>query len=97
VIPSLEENLALTFIDSQLCGTPAITFDIGGFQEHIENGKNGLKAGEPNAEELRSSLIHFLSNRDQFNKKQIATDALRKFGQSSLAPKYINLYQSLLQ
>lgn len=44
VIPSLEDNLPNTVIESMACGTPVVGFDVGGMPELIDHKKNGFLA-----------------------------------------------------
>lgn len=96
VIPSLQENLALTFIDSQLCGTPAITFDIGCFRDHLDDGQNGIKATETTSESLAEAIQRFAESRENFDRDSIAATAHDRYSTKSLLPKYLSLYEDCL-
>ena len=41
VIPSIQDNLPNTVIESLSCGTPVIGFDVGGINDLIRDGING--------------------------------------------------------
>lgn len=41
IVPSREENLSLTVLESLSCGTPVAAFNIGGMPDMIRHGKNG--------------------------------------------------------
>lgn len=41
IVPSREENLSLTVLESLSCGTPVAAFNIGGMPDMIRHGENG--------------------------------------------------------
>lgn len=41
IVPSREENLSLTVLESLACGTPVVAFRIGGMPDMITDGRNG--------------------------------------------------------
>jgi glycosyltransferase involved in cell wall biosynthesis len=94
-IPSREENLALTFIDSQMCGTPALVFAVGGLTEHLRDGENGILAGEPSEGALAAALRRWLGGTDCFNREQIAGRAAEAFAWGAVGPRYLELYREL--
>lgn len=59
-----EEALALTIVEAQAVGTPAIVFKSGGMPEAVDNGKTGIVVEERDVEQLASS-INLLSRDDE--------------------------------
>ena len=55
-LPSIEDNLPNTMLESMCCGTPVVAFNSGGTAEIIRNGVNGLIAPAKTAESLRVAL-----------------------------------------
>lgn len=96
MIPSREDNLPLTFVDSQVCGVPAIGFNSGGLTYHLENGENGIKAEHMNAAALTEALKMGLSKKESWDRKRISERAKERYGQLAVAEQYIDLYNSLL-
>lgn len=94
-IPSSEENLALVFIDSQMCGTPAIVFEVGGLTEHLVDGRNGLLAGPPSVGNLSAALRRWLGGATRFDRAAIAEQAAERFSWRALGPKYVDLYREM--
>ena len=52
VIPSLEDNLPNTIMESMACGTPCVGFEIGGIPEMIDHRVNGYVANYKDAGDL---------------------------------------------
>jgi glycosyltransferase involved in cell wall biosynthesis len=96
VIPSLEDNLPNTVIESLLCGTPVIGFPTGGIKEMIQDGENGYLCEEISVAALADKLQKFLDNPLLFSGEKIRKDAVEKYDASVQANKYITLYQQLL-
>lgn len=96
-IPSREENLALTFIDAQMCGTPALVFAVGGLTENLRDGVNGILAGTPSEESLTRALRRWLDSVGSFDRETIAKRAADKFSWSAVGPLYLGLYRKLVE
>jgi glycosyltransferase involved in cell wall biosynthesis len=96
IIPSREDNLPLTLIDSQMCGVPAIAFDTGGTAEHIIEGKNGFKAEEITAASLAGAIKKAISRLDEIRAEPIHQQAMEKFAKPVLAHHYLSLYKKVL-
>jgi glycosyltransferase involved in cell wall biosynthesis len=61
ISPSLEDAGPTMVLQSLLCETPVISFNIGYAQEFIENGIDGFKAESKNAESLSNCLYRAIS------------------------------------
>lgn len=94
VIPSIEDNLPNTVIESLACGTPVIGFNIGGIPDMIENNKSGLLS-EINDEQAFITNIEFfvdLDNYDSYSKNGRATIE-EKFSEETVVKQILSLYQ----
>lgn len=96
VIPSLEDNLPNTMIESLLCGTPVIGFPVGGIQETIIDSNNGYICSEISVNALVERIKYYFLNMEVFNSDKIALDAREKFALNIQAEQYIKLYKDLL-
>jgi glycosyltransferase involved in cell wall biosynthesis len=96
IIPSLEDNLPNTMLESLMCGTPVIGFPVGGIQETILDGFNGYLCERIGVPPLVENLKKFLDNADSFSREAIAADALNKYASDIQANAYLNLYEDIL-
>ena len=62
VIPSLQDNLPNTIIESMLCGTPVVGFNTGGIPEMIEHRVNGYLAEYKSSADLAAGMSWVLSS-----------------------------------
>ena len=93
LIPSLEDDLPNTIIESLLCGTPVIGFPVGGISEMILNGINGYLCMQIGVKPLVDRVNDFLSNKSIFNRDQIRMEAISKFPVDLQVRNYIELYK----
>ncbi len=97
VIPSLEDNLPNTMIESLLCGTPIIGFPVGGILDVLEDSENGYLCSEISVDTLQKNIEIFLNNSHLFDRQKIAQKAQEKYALKVQAKKYINLYHVILK
>ena len=94
VLPSREDNLPNTMLESIACGTPIISFPIGDTKEIIEDSGCGLLASNISSDALETKMNighdknHFLSN------DAIAKFAFENFDNVNII-KYKELYLTL--
>ena len=72
VIPSLEDNLPNTVIESLTCGTPCVAFNIGGIPDMIDHKKNGYLAEAFNIESFVKGIAWVLGDQDRYNRLSIS-------------------------
>jgi len=96
VLPSREDNLPNTMIESLCCGTPVIAFPIGGIVETINNRVNGILANDVSANGLAKALNLFFDKKIPFNRDEIRKAAIEKFTMKMQAENYLELYQKVL-
>jgi len=97
VIPSLEDNLPNTMLESLMCGTPVIGFPVGGIAETIEDGVNGYLCEEISVDALEKTIKKYIENKNLFNREQISLDARKKFSGDIQARTYLDLYKEILK
>ncbi|MEN8119673.1 MAG: glycosyltransferase family 4 protein [Bacteroidota bacterium] len=98
VLPSLEDNLPNTIMESLACGTPVLAFKTGGIPEMIEHKKNGYLADYKSAADLKKGL-DFILNHPQ--PESLSNNALEKvhktYNEKVVAKQYLEVYQSIIK
>ena len=97
VVPSLEDNLPNTVIESLSCGTPVVGFRTGGIPEMIDHQQNGYLAAIGSAQELADGLAFILTHQQPDMLRQNARQsAENRFSEAVVAKQHIELYQKLM-
>ncbi len=96
LLPSVEDNLPNTMLESLSCGVPVISFPIGGMRDIIQSGNNGILAKSLGADSLRKAMMNFLSDGVDWNCKKIAKNAREEFAPHIIAEQYIKIYRNIL-
>jgi len=99
VIPSLQDNLPNTVIESMACGTPVIGFDLGGIPDMVRHGQTGLLVEALNVAGLRQAIEMLL--KDETKREQMSHQCRRvvevEYDVRIQAHRYTELYQSILE
>ena len=97
VIPSLQDNLPNTIIESMLCGTPVVGFRTGGIPEMIDHGVNGYLAKSKSSTDLAAGMRWILLS-DAYEK--LSADArelaLKRFSKDRSVDMHLDLYRKLI-
>lgn len=98
VIPSLQDNMPSTALESIACGTPVVGFDVGGVAEMVRPGLTGLLAPKADVAGLRAAMLALLGDkpRRQAMGERCRQIALSEYRQELQAERYIALYRSLV-
>jgi glycosyltransferase involved in cell wall biosynthesis len=96
VIPSREENLGNTILESLSCGTPVIGFAIGGLLDQIVNGISGYLVDDMSAESLANAILNFINNYETFDRNLIRNYACEHLSEKKQIEAYGKLYSDLL-
>ena len=98
VIPSLQENLANSIIESLSCGIPVVAFNIGGNPDMIEHKKNGYLAKEMDTTDMAKG-IEWILNHDQYDSLSLnaRNKVMMEFDSDVVSQKYIELYKTILE
>ena len=95
VLPSKEDNLPNTMLESLAQGTPVISFGNGGMREVIIEGIYGMIVPEETSEALKKAIESFFTNRIEFSSETIRQFAQEQFNYKKQAEAYIKVYQQL--
>lgn len=96
ILPSREDNLPNTMVESLCCGTPVISFSNGGMRDHIQTLKNGILVEDMTAEALLEGINLFLDNASLYNRSKISENAHEVFSPTMQAKRYMDFFQSVL-
>lgn len=98
VLPSLEDNLPNTVMESMACGTPVIAYNIGGIPEMVEDEKIGIVVDEVSPNALSEAIFTAVT---EANIQQWCKNARAKveeeYNYKSVATKYIDFYQNAMK
>lgn len=96
ILPSREDNLPNTMLESLCCGTPVISFSNGGMRNHIRTLKNGVLVEDMTSDALLNGIHLFLNNIHNFDREHIAKKAHSVFSPSVQAKCYIDFFKKTL-
>ncbi|MGD0915984.1 MAG: glycosyltransferase [Thermodesulfobacteriota bacterium] len=99
VLPSLEDNLPNTLLEAMSCGTPVIGFDTGGIPDVVENGVTGMVVSRGSENLLGEAILRILGNSELLATmaENARGKAVKDFGLSVQATRYLSLYSELCQ
>ncbi len=96
VLPSLEENLPNTVMESLACGTPVAAFRTGGVPDLIEHQQTGYLATRASAEELAEGIYWLISHPEpQALRTNARQKVLTNYTEDIVAEQYIDLYKEI--
>jgi glycosyltransferase involved in cell wall biosynthesis len=97
-IPSLQDNLPNTVLESLACGTPVVGFDLGGIPDLLRPGVTGFLAPEGDVAAFRDALASLLQ--DPALRVELAANcrhvAVTEYSLEVQARRYLELYESVL-
>ena len=96
VLPSREDNLPNTMLESLVQGTPVISFGNGGMQEVLKEGMYGMIVQEETSEALKEAIESFFSKRNEYNSEAIRQFAEEQFNYKKQAEAYKKVYQQMI-
>ena len=97
VIPSLEDNLPNTVIESHICGTPVVGFNKTGVADMIQHMENGILVNEVTSAALAKGIekaIQMKENGD-FERGKIAQEASNYYNEENVVNSYLRLIHEM--
>jgi glycosyltransferase involved in cell wall biosynthesis len=98
VLPTRGEGLPNVLLESMACGTPMVSFDVGGVPDLVRPGLTGYLAGADDAQELGRGILELLEDerlRDAMGRR-CREVACAEFSAELEIRRYVDLYQQLL-
>ena len=94
-IPSLQDNLPNTIMESMACGTPVVGFNSGGIPEMIDHQINGYLSSFKDVDDLANGMAYVLDHPELG--AAASQKVLDTYQPAKVAGQYEELYLSLLQ
>lgn len=99
VFPTLADNQPLMLLEAMACGTPSVSFDVGGVSEAVRHNDSGYLARSADAADLARGITTLLADehlRDRMGRRgrEIAE---AEYSLQVQARRYAALYQQALQ
>jgi glycosyltransferase involved in cell wall biosynthesis len=97
LIPSLEDNLPYTVMESLACGTPVIAFKTGGIPDMVQHEFNGFLAEYKSSANFCAGMEWIINYPVKEALRMNARETvMQKFSEEVIAQKHLELYKSLL-
>lgn len=99
VIPSLEDNLPNTVMESMACGTPVVGFATGGIPEMVQDGQHGCISPPRDSARMAEQLAWLLTHDEARVSMGAACrkKVLAEYTPSVVAARYEALYKAVLE
>lgn len=97
LIPSLEDNLPYTVMESLSCGTPVVAFTTGGIPDMVRHEYNGYLATYRSSESFADGMEWMIKHPEKEKLNQQARETiLERFSEEVIAKKHMEVYNRLL-
>ncbi|MGI0492267.1 glycosyltransferase family 4 protein [Alkalinema pantanalense CENA528] len=98
IFPTRADNLPLVLQESMACGTPMVSFKIGGVPDLVRPGETGYLAAPEDIEDFRQGIIQLLENAEHRHqmRQTCRAIALQEYTLELQAQRYMQLYQQRL-
>jgi len=97
LFPTRADTFGIVSIESQACGTPVVSFNVGGVPDHVRPGITGYLAEPESAEDFRNGIIELIENRSMLDamSQQCRDSVEKKFSLELYAKRFSYLCRSL--
>jgi len=100
IMPSNQENLPLTIIESLACGTPVVAFNVGGIPEMINHQVTGYLAEKESIRSLIDGITwaYNLSSKEYLKSSESCRMSARKnYSIDDFVKKHIAIYKNIIK
>ena len=98
VLPTRADILGIVFLESMACGTPLVSFRVGGVSEVVRPGITGYLAEPEDARDLCNGIVQLLEDEAlrQAMSQQCRAIALQEYPLELYVQRYMALYRQVL-
>lgn len=98
LIPSRQDNLPNTGVESLACGTPVVGFDVCGLPDIVQHQHTGYLAKPFDTEDLAGGIQWVLADSDRHNtlSQQARAYAVKHFANAVVAEQYKAVYEAAI-
>ncbi|MFH1457242.1 MAG: glycosyltransferase family 4 protein [Patescibacteria group bacterium] len=96
IVPSKQENLSCSIMESLSCGTPVVAFDIGGNSDMIEHKKNGFLVKPFEPRDMANGIEWIINNENLELSKNARKKVIENFSVPIITKKYIEVYKEAM-
>lgn len=95
VLPSRQDNLPQTGIESQSCGCPVVTFNVSGLPDVVEDRQTGYLAAPFEVDDLAAGIEWVLADPERHERlsRLSRTRALSLWAPAVVVPQFVALYE----
>jgi len=99
VVPSRQDNLPGTALESLACGTPVVAFDIGGLSDIVAHQKNGWLSPAFDTKDMAEGIKWILEDEKRYQElSHTAREmAVKRYNPESIATQYLEVYKQVLK
>jgi len=98
VIPSLQDNLPNTVLESMACGTPVVGFDVGGIPDMVINDETGRLSRASDVDDLATEITNMLKNEHALKQMSINCRkvVVKNYDILKQSQNFFDFYKSIL-
>jgi glycosyltransferase involved in cell wall biosynthesis len=99
MVPSRQDNLPNTAIESHACGTPVVAFSIGGLPDIVTHQQSGWLAKPFDADDLAQGVLWTLADKQRWQRVSEAArqSAVSKYSPDVISSQYAAVYEAALR
>lgn len=99
ILPTRADNLPLVLQEGMACGTPMVSFRVGGVPDLVRPGVTGYLAEPEDAADLASGIVKLLEDNDlrQRMQQNCRAIALEEYALKLQVDRYLDLYRQIFQ